>query len=81
MTYSDCWIDTIDDQDFKALVAAQTGSDARRVNRIELLPSGPGIPHLWPPVVKEWASGEKLSIDYVDPLCIQIPVSRSTVPP
>lgn len=46
MTYSDCWIDTIDDADFKALIDGQSGSDARRVNRIELLRSPPGTCHL-----------------------------------
>ena len=77
MTYSDCWIDTIDDGDFKALIAGQSGSDARRVNRIELLPSPPGMWHVWLPIVKEWASGENLSVDYIDPICIQVPVSRA----
>jgi hypothetical protein len=76
MTYSDCWIDTVDDGDFKALIAGQIGSDAHRVNRIELLPSPPGMCHLWPPIVKEWASEENLSIDYIDPICLQVPVSR-----
>jgi hypothetical protein len=77
MTYRDCWIDTIDDEEFKALIARQSGSEARRVNRIELLPSLPGTCHFWISIVKEWAAVENLSIEYVDPICIQVPVSRA----
>ena len=77
MTYSDCWIDTVDDAAFKALVEGQRGEEARRAQRIELLPSAPGQGHLWPPIVKEWAAEQSLPIHYVDPLCVQVPVSRA----
>jgi hypothetical protein len=30
MTYTDCWISTVDDDDFKALIAEQRKLDARR---------------------------------------------------
>ncbi len=77
MTYSDCWIDTVDDTDFQVLIAGQLGSDARRATRIELLPSPPGMCHLWLPIVRQWAAEENLNIVYVDPICIQVSVSRA----
>ena len=73
MTYSDCWIDTVDDDAFKALVAGEH----RRAHRIELLPSPPGSCHYWIPVVKEWAAEHSVPIHYIDPVWIQVPVSRA----
>jgi hypothetical protein len=33
MTYSDAWIDTVDDPEFRALVDSQSGIDTRRADR------------------------------------------------
>jgi hypothetical protein len=38
VTFSDAWIDTIDDPDFRALVDARSGMDTRRADKLFLLP-------------------------------------------
>ena len=53
MTYTDCWISTVDDDDFKALIAEQRKLDARRAHPINLLPRLPAASHYWLPIVKE----------------------------
>ena len=77
MTFSDCWIDSVDDEDFLAHIAEQKRLDVRRAFRLDLLPRLPAAPHYWIPALQEWAATRGLRIQYIDPLWIKIPVTRS----
>ena len=68
MTYSDCWIDTVDDDEFRAFKAQQTATDGEtgRFGRLYFLPRPPGMSHYWLPIVKDWATERGLEIDWVD---------------
>jgi hypothetical protein len=77
MTFSDCWIDSVDDEDFLAHIAEQKRLDVRRAFRLDLLPRLPAAPHYWIPALQEWAATRGLPIQYIDPLWIKIPVTRA----
>ena len=77
MTFSDCWISTVDDEEFKKLVAEQNSAGVRRANRLDLLPRAPAHSHYWLPLLKEWATARDLPIHYVDPCWIEVSVSRA----
>jgi len=77
MTFSDCWISSVDDEEFKDLIAAQQSAETRRANRLDLMPRCPGSSHYWLPLLKDWAAARDLPVHYVDPLWIEVPVSRA----
>jgi hypothetical protein len=50
----------------------------RRALRLDLLPRLPAAQqHYWIPVLQEWAAARGLTVDYVDPLWIRLPVTRA----
>jgi hypothetical protein len=78
VTFSDAWVDTVDDDDFAALIQAQSTIDAKRADRLYLLPSPPPrAGEYWINVVKEWAVAHGLPIESFGPLEISVPVSRA----
>jgi hypothetical protein len=54
MAYSDAWVDTVEDAEFKALVDSQSGMDARRRDKLFLLPTAPRS-DCWINIVRGWA--------------------------
>ena len=74
MTYSDCWIDTIDDEEFKAFTAERRSIGVPRREKIHILPPAPKP--RWITTVKDWAAAQGLPVNHNDPLEIQVPVSR-----
>ncbi len=77
MTFSDCWIESVDDEDFLAYVAEQKLLGVRRALRLDLLPRLPAAHHYWIPVLQDWAAACGLPIQHVDPLWIRVPVTRA----
>jgi hypothetical protein len=77
MTFTDCWIETVDDEDYSAYIAEQARLGVRRALRLDLLPRLPAAQHYWIPVLQEWAAARGLPVDYVDPLWIRVPVTRA----
>ena len=77
MTFSDCWIDSVDDEDFLAYVAEQKWLGVRRALRLDLLPRLPAAHHYWIPALQEWAAARGLRVQHLDPLWIRVPVTRS----
>jgi hypothetical protein len=79
VTYSDCWIDTVDDEDFRVFKAQQMRTDGEtgRFGRLHVLPQPPDMSHYWLPVVKDWATERGLEIQWVDSAWIKVPVSRA----
>ena len=52
MTFTDCWIETVDDEDFSAYIAEQARLGVRRALRLDLLPRLPAAQHYWIPVCR-----------------------------
>jgi hypothetical protein len=79
MTYSDCWIDTVDDDEFRAYKAQQMAADGEtgRFGRLYVLPRPLGVSHYWLPIVKDWATERGLEIEWVDSAWIKVAVSRA----
>jgi hypothetical protein len=77
MTFTDCWIDTLDDDDFRAYVAEQKRLDVRRGHRLDLLPRLPAAHHFWIPTLQDWATARGLAVQSIDPLWIRVPVTRA----
>src|SRR5271167_663650 len=77
MTFGDCWISAVDDQEFKELLAEKKNAEIRRANRIDLMPRSPASTHCWLPLLKDWAAARDLAVHYIDPLWIEVPVSRA----
>jgi hypothetical protein len=79
VTYSDCWIDTVDGDEFRAFRAQQTATDGEtgRFGRPHVLPRPPGSSPYWLPIAKDWATERGLEIDWVDSVWIKVPVSRA----
>lgn len=75
MTYSDCWISTVDDTEFQALLASH--DEKEWSGRLDLLP--PALASdLWINIVRRWAARHTLAVEQVDsPLEIQVVVSRA----
>jgi hypothetical protein len=78
VTYSDCWIDTVDDDEFRAYKAQQTAADGEtgRFGRLHVLPRPSGMRHYWLPLVQDWATERGLEIHWVDSSRIKVRVSR-----
>jgi DNA-binding transcriptional regulator YdaS (Cro superfamily) len=73
MTYSDCWISTVDDTEFRALLSSQR--DTEGGERLDLLP--PALANnYWINIVRGWAASHALAVEQSAPLGIQIVVSR-----
>src|SRR5947209_20585629 len=53
MTYSDCWISTVDDAEFRAFLASQP--DTEHAGRLDLLPPPPTGGY-WINIVHRWAA-------------------------
>ena len=66
MTFSDCWIDSVDDEDFLAYIAEQKRLGVRRALRLDLLPRLPAAHHYWIPALQEWAAARELRIQHID---------------
>src|SRR5215467_13086697 len=77
MSFSDCWIDSVDDEDFLAYVAEQKRLGVRRAHRLDLLPRLPAAQHYWIPVLQDWAASRGLPVEHVDPLWISVSVTRA----
>jgi hypothetical protein len=75
-TYSDAWIQTVDDPDFKALVDSQSSMDTRRADKLYLLPPAPQPSRYSINIVRDWAKANGLAVEYVDHLEIQVHVTR-----
>jgi hypothetical protein len=77
VTYSDAWIDTIDDDEFAAFLKERRTHDTPLEGRIFLLPPPPRPGNYWINLVKEWTAKQGLPVEYVDPLEIRVAVSRT----
>jgi hypothetical protein len=77
MTYSDAWIDTVDDAEFDALIRERRSHHTPREEKIFLLPPPPRPGNYWINIVRDWAAAQSLAIEYVDPLTIRVRVSRA----
>src|SRR5690348_12586249 len=77
MTFSDCWIESVDDEDFSAYVSEQKRLGVRRALRLDLLPRLPAAAHYWIPVLQNWAAARGLPVQHVDPLWIRVSVPRA----
>jgi hypothetical protein len=77
MTFTDCWIETPDDEDFRANVAEQKRLEVRRGLRLDLLPRLPAARHFWIPALQDWAAVQGLPVQSLDPLWIRVPVRRA----
>jgi hypothetical protein len=75
MTDSDAWLDTVDDEEFAAVLKERRSPDLPLAERIFLLPPPPR-PY-WITRVREWAETKSLPVDQVDPLEIRVRVSRA----
>ena len=74
MTYSDCWISTVDDTEFRAVLTSQR--DTERKEKLHLLP--PALANgLWINIVREWAHRHNLAVERTGPLESQVAVSRA----
>jgi hypothetical protein len=74
MTYSDCWISTVDDTEFRALLTSQR--DTEWDGRLDMLPPALADDY-WINIVRRWAAGHALVVEQSDPLEIQVVVSRA----
>jgi hypothetical protein len=77
VTFSDCWIDTVDDEEFAALLKERRSPDLPLSERIFLLPRPPRPGNYWINLVREWAAAKALPVEHVDPLEIHVRVSRA----
>src|SRR6478736_2090334 len=77
MTFSDCWIDSVDDEDFLAYIAEQKRLGVRRALRLDLLPRLPAAHHYWIPALQGGAATRGLRISTHRPVVDQVPVTRS----
>jgi hypothetical protein len=77
MTYSDAWIDTIDDAEFDAFLRERRSHHTLREEQIFLLPPPPRPGTYWIKIVRDWAVVQSLAIEHVDPLTIRVRVSRA----
>jgi hypothetical protein len=79
MTYSDCWIDTVDDDEFRAFKAQQVAADGEtgRFGRLQTLPRPLGSNPYWLPIVNDWATERGPEMDWVDSAWIKVRVSRA----
>lgn len=80
MTYSDCWIDTLDDADFKALrelFASQWTTETKLSDNLCLLPPTPSPGNYWISILWVWAKKHALTVERVDELKIRVAVSRA----
>ncbi|HEY0523983.1 MAG TPA: hypothetical protein VGD08_11365 [Stellaceae bacterium] len=77
MTYSDFWIDTVDDDEFEAILKKPRRLDTPREDKIHLMPPTPRPGSYWINVVGEWAAEQNLAIQYVDPIAIGVLVTRA----
>src|SRR5258708_4254602 len=76
MTYSDCWIDTVDDEEFRAFITERASIDTPRVEKIFMLPPPPQ-PY-WINTVLDWAKAQGLPIGYSDGRTLaKVAVSRT----
>src|SRR4051812_39061527 len=75
MTFSDAWIDTVDDDEFAAVLKEERARDLPYAERIFKLPPPPS-PY-WITVVRQWASSTGLTVEEVDPLESRARVSRA----
>jgi hypothetical protein len=76
MTFSDAWIDTVDDDAFAAFIKVHRAGTPRE-DKIFLLPSPPRPGNYWINILREWTAEQSLSVEYVDPLEIRVSVSRA----
>ena len=76
MTYSDAWVDTIDDPEFRALIDSQSGTGSRRADKLFLLPHAPRPGDYLINVVREWAAANGLCVEHNGHLEIQVRVTR-----
>jgi hypothetical protein len=72
-------IDTVDDDEFRAFQAQQTGTDGEtgRFGRLYALQRPPGPSRYWLPIAKDWATERGLEIEWADSAWIKVPVSRA----
>ena len=78
MTYSDCWIDTVDDADFKTFIAARSSMDVRRADKIHILPPSPRSYSI--NRVKEWVAAHHLPVADSGTVEVRMPASRTQIP-
>jgi hypothetical protein len=76
MTYSDCWLDAIDDDNFAAYVRDHDRPEIKRADKQHLLGPGPRGRY-WINLVRDWGAARDLKVEYVDHLELRIRVSRN----